>query len=112
VDRRQHPVPAANVPRSPRSTIVRNDLARQVAAWLRENAGAKRVGVIGDLLHPEPLDYWSELSLVVWGVDLGDFPLLRGLRDLDTQQVVHLVDPERPDREEKEAIQRELVDLE
>jgi hypothetical protein len=34
------------------------------AALLRERFGAQRVAVIGDLVRPEPLGFWSELTLV------------------------------------------------
>jgi hypothetical protein len=88
------------------------ELARRVAAWLREHAGAQRVGIIGALLHPQPLDYWSQLSLVVWGVNLWDFETYRDIRALDRKGVVDLVDPRRPRREEREAIEKELVEIE
>lgn len=41
-------------------------LARQAATMLREQFDIQRVGVIGDLTRSQPLNYWSELQLVIW----------------------------------------------
>jgi hypothetical protein len=41
-------------------------LARQAATILREQFGIQQVGVIGDLTRSQPLNYWSELQLVIW----------------------------------------------
>jgi hypothetical protein len=46
--------------------------AQAIAAMLRDKHGLKHVGVTGDLLRSKPLDFWSELTLVVW-----DAPTLR-----------------------------------
>jgi hypothetical protein len=40
--------------------------AQAIAAMLRDKHGLKRVGVTGDLLRAQPLNFWSELTLVVW----------------------------------------------
>ncbi len=42
--------------------------AREVAAIIRESFAPSRIGVIGDLTKPELLSYWSEITLVVWGL--------------------------------------------
>ena len=42
--------------------------AGEVAAIIRESFAPSRIGVIGDLTKPEPLSYWSEITLVVWGL--------------------------------------------
>jgi hypothetical protein len=39
------------------------ELARQVAAQLRQNYGWRRIAVFGDLTCSQPLHYWSELTL-------------------------------------------------
>ncbi len=41
-------------------------LAHQAAAMLREKYGMTRLGVIGDLVHPTPLNYWSKIEIVTW----------------------------------------------
>ncbi len=33
-----------------------------------ESFAPSRIGVIGDLTKPELLSYWSEITLVVWGL--------------------------------------------
>lgn len=41
-------------------------IAKQAAALLREKHGAKRLAVTGDLVRPQPLNFWSEITLVVY----------------------------------------------
>ena len=43
-------------------------LAREVATFLRSHYEVTRIAVAGDLVAPEPLNFWSELVLVVWGL--------------------------------------------
>ncbi|MEI8305838.1 MAG: hypothetical protein WCF99_02120, partial [Chloroflexales bacterium] len=42
--------------------------AREAAALLCERFSAQRVVILGDLVRPEPLHFWSELTLVVSGL--------------------------------------------
>ena len=42
--------------------------AQIVAQKLHQEAGIGGVGVIGDLLQPQPLHYWSELHLMLWDI--------------------------------------------
>jgi hypothetical protein len=41
-------------------------IAHEAAALLREQYGAKRVAVSGDLVRDRPLNYWSEIELIAW----------------------------------------------
>ncbi|MBW4518608.1 MAG: hypothetical protein KME16_02600 [Scytolyngbya sp. HA4215-MV1] len=43
-------------------------LARDTATFLRDHYSINRIAVAGDLVAPEPLNLWSELVLVVWGL--------------------------------------------
>jgi hypothetical protein len=43
-------------------------VARQAASLLHKRFGVTRTAVIGDLVASAPLSYWSELTLVVWGL--------------------------------------------
>ncbi|KAM3116304.1 Uma2 family endonuclease [Phormidesmis sp. 146-33] len=43
-------------------------LARDTATFLRDHYSIDRIVVAGDLVAPEPLNLWSELVLVVWGL--------------------------------------------
>ena len=43
-------------------------LARDTATFLRDHYSIDRIVVVGDLVAPEPLNLWSELVLVVWGL--------------------------------------------
>ena len=42
--------------------------AREIAAIIRKSFNPSKIGVIGDLTQPEPLSYWSEIIIVVWGL--------------------------------------------
>jgi hypothetical protein len=41
-------------------------IAKEAAALLREQHGAKRLAVTGDLVRPQPLNFWSEMTLVAY----------------------------------------------
>src|SRR5207253_2315443 len=41
------------------------EVAREAAHIMRREFQFERIGVIGDLVRAEPLNYWSEVSLVV-----------------------------------------------
>lgn len=43
-------------------------LARDAATFLRDHYSIDRIVVAGDLVTPEPLNLWSEVVLVVWGL--------------------------------------------
>jgi hypothetical protein len=42
--------------------------ARQQAQFLRDHFGVTRVAVAGALVQDTPLDYWSKLILILWGI--------------------------------------------
>jgi len=46
--------------------------AKVISDKLREQFGFKRIGVTGDLVNSKPLSYWSELTLVIWGMKSGE----------------------------------------
>lgn len=85
-------------------------LARNVAARLREECGVRRIAVIGDLTRPEPLHFWSELSLVVWDLKEHSFDTHARFQDLDSERVVDLIRPEHATGNEKRMIE-EAVEL-
>ena len=60
-------------------------VARQAAALLQERFGMARVAVIGDLLHSAPLTYWSNLTLVTWGLPRHDHDLYAALDALGAE---------------------------
>ena len=43
-------------------------LARQAAALLKEQFGARRVAVFGSLVHSGRFTQWSDVDLAVWGL--------------------------------------------
>ena len=60
-------------------------IAQQAAALLHERFGAARVVVIGDLLRSTPLGYWSDLTLVAWGLPRRDHDRYAALDALGTE---------------------------
>jgi hypothetical protein len=49
---------------------------------LRERFGVQRVAVIGDLVRPAPLGFWSELTLVAWGLPREHYAIYQVLDEL------------------------------
>jgi hypothetical protein len=86
-------------------------LARQAAQQLRENTGVSRVAVIGDLTRAEPLHFWSELLLVVWGLKGSRFSGYEAIRQLDSEGEIELIDPVHIFKVQQQAIQDEAVDV-
>ncbi len=44
-------------------------IVKEAATLLREKHGAKRLAVTGDLVRPQPLNYWSEITLVAYDLE-------------------------------------------
>jgi hypothetical protein len=87
------------------------DLAREVAARLRGSCQASRIVVIGELTRPEPLHFWSELSLVVWDLEGGTFENYLLLRDIDTERVIDLIDAEHAGPAQQRMIAEEGIEI-
>ena len=70
--------------------------AREVAAIIQESFAPNKIGVIGDLTRPEPLSYWSEITLVIWGLTedkRGDIYFLK--REIEKSAPLSIIDVER-----------------
>jgi Uma2 family endonuclease len=65
-------------------------IARQAAEKLRGDFSMGRLGVIGDLAMPQPLNYWSGITLVYWEKLERSWQAYEALRDLDPDR--HIVD--------------------
>lgn len=90
------------------------ELARQAANLLRSNYDIKRIAVIGDLVRPTPLNYWSDITLVVWDVpDMKGYEIYKALSSLSKQPKIRLIeaDEEYLTVEEENAIAREFVNI-
>ncbi len=46
--------------------------ANEIAGKLRQQFGFKHIGVTEGLVNTQPLNYWSDLSLVIWGLERKD----------------------------------------
>ncbi|BAC91753.1 gll3812 [Gloeobacter violaceus PCC 7421] len=89
-------------------------LVRQAAAMLRENFGIVRLGVIGDLVRSQPLNYWSDVTLVAWDApQQREYEIYQALSGLGDSPQMRLLDAERGFKtaEEQQAIAEQLVPL-
>jgi Uma2 family endonuclease len=64
--------------------------ARKAAALLRERFGVQRVALLGDLVRPEPLHFWSELTLVASGLPSHGYDVYTALRGLGHEPEIEL----------------------
>lgn len=64
--------------------------AREAAVLLRERFGVKRIVVLGDLVRPEPLHFWSELTLAVSGLPSHSYDVYTTLRGLGREPEIEL----------------------
>lgn len=90
------------------------DLARQAAALLRSKYGVTRLGVIGDLVKPEPLNFWSEITLVVWDLpDRKDYEIYQDLSKLSKEPDINLIeaDSKYATVAQQQAISQFLVEI-
>lgn len=70
--------------------------AREAATVLRTNFAPGRIGVIGDLTKPEPLSYWSEITLVVWGLSEDKrWDIYSSVRKINEDVPLSVIDVER-----------------
>jgi predicted nucleotidyltransferase len=90
---------------------TRRHIARRAAELLRERFGVQRVVVIGDLVRPEPLHYWSEITLVAWGLPKERRELYTTLDELFTTPGVDVRAAEDALPRQQLALQREAVEL-
>ncbi|ASC73983.1 hypothetical protein XM38_049570 [Halomicronema hongdechloris C2206] len=58
-------------------------IAREAAERLRTHFSIRRLGVIGDLAMAQPLNYWSDITLVYWEKLEDSWRAYDVLRDLD-----------------------------
>jgi Uma2 family endonuclease/predicted nucleotidyltransferase len=88
-------------------------LARQAAAMLREKYGMTRLGVIGDLVRSEPLNYWSEIGIVTWGLERSNYQAYQDLSLLSQNPEIKIISAEREylRAEQKYSIANELVEI-
>jgi hypothetical protein len=87
-------------------------LARRAAAFLRERHGMGRLAVIGDLVRAEPLNCWSDLTLVVWGLAKGiPWEVHESLFALSREPGIELIRAESATAAEQRAIAEEAVEI-
>ena len=90
------------------------DLARQAATLLRSKYGVTRLGVIGDLVKPEPLNFWSEITLVVWDLPgRKDYEIYQDLSNLSKEPEINLIeaDSKYATLAQQQGISQSLVEI-
>ena len=88
--------------------------AREVAAIIRESFAPSKIGVIGDLTDPEPLSYWSEITLVVWGLSEDRrWDIYSLLKEIEENVPLSVIDVERDylTSEQKKDIDNSMVEI-
>jgi hypothetical protein len=88
-------------------------VARQSAALLREQFGIECIALIGDLLDEQPLNFWSELTLVAWHMPRDSYAVYQALHTQFTDPEVVLLDAERaaPAERERLALQGAILEV-
>ncbi|MBE9158213.1 Uma2 family endonuclease [Nodosilinea sp. LEGE 06152] len=87
--------------------------ARQAAERLRSHFSVERLGVIGELAMAQPLNYWSDITLVHWDELDNAWQAYDLLRDLDSNLRINLlwVDEGWLTADQLWQIERHLVEL-
>jgi len=87
-------------------------LVHQAAKLLREQYGATRLGVIGDLVKPDPLNFWSEITLIAWNLPS---PVIRkpylAVSELSESPKIHLLEVEDATPTQQQAIASESIEI-
>lgn len=88
--------------------------ARSAATVLRASFNPSQIAVIGDLTKPEPLDYWSEITLAVWGLsDDKQYEIYTSLREMREDVPLSVIDVEQGflTCEQKSELESSLVEI-
>lgn len=89
------------------------EVAREAARVMRREFQFERIGVIGDLIRAEALNYWSEVSLVVWQDIPGDrwLRLWEKLKEVGGEIPIEVIEADRARGWRRAAIEGELVEV-
>jgi len=87
-------------------------LVHQAAKLLRSKYGATRLGVIGDLVKKEPLNFWSEITLVAWDLPTQTMrECYLAVSELSESPLIDLLDVEDATPMQQAAITSSLVEI-
>ncbi len=87
-------------------------IAHQAAAMLREKHGITRLGVIGDLVRSEPLNYWSKIEIVTWEPERSEYQVYQDLSQLSQNPEIELISARRYlTAEQNHSITNNLVEI-
>jgi Uma2 family endonuclease len=86
-------------------------IARQAAALLRERFAVQRVAVIGDLVRSTPLNFWSEITLVAWGLPHDHYGIYKVLDELAREPRIDIREAEGATPRQQAAFAQEAVEI-
>jgi Uma2 family endonuclease len=89
------------------------EVTREAARIMRREFQFERISVIGDLVRVEPLNYWSEVSLVIWQDIPGDAcpQLWEKLKDVCGEIPIDVIEADRARGWRRAAIETELIEI-
>ena len=89
------------------------EVAREAARVMRREFQFERIGIIGDLVRVEPLNYWSEVSLVIWQDIPGDawLRLWEKFKETGGEIPIDIVEAGRARGWRRAAIETELIEI-
>jgi hypothetical protein len=86
---------------------------QQAAQIMREHFGIERIGIIGDLVRPEPLSIWSNVVLVTWGmvhsIDRAGYMIYERFRDVEWP--FDIIDADRTLPSYRRMIAEEMIEI-
>jgi predicted nucleotidyltransferase len=87
-------------------------LARQIAAILRKDFGARRVALFGSLASRSDFTLWSDIDLAAWGIPAERFyAAVAAVTALSAEFKIDLVDAEVCKDSLRRAIEQDGIDL-
>jgi hypothetical protein len=89
------------------------EVAREAARITQREFQFERIGVIGDLVRAEPLNYWSEVSLVIWQDIPGEtsLRLWQRLKEVGGEIPIDVIEAGRAHGWRRAAIETELIEI-
>jgi hypothetical protein len=84
-------------------------LARQAADILRERFGVRQVAVIGDLVRPAPLHYWSRITLVVWDMPEDYVAVYVAMHAVSRDPPIEVINEPSATRRQRDMIAHEAI---
>jgi hypothetical protein len=76
-----------------------------------ERFGVRQVAVIGDLVRPAPVHYWSRISLVVWDMPKNDVAVYVAMHAVSRDPTIEAINERAATRRQRAIIAHEAFIL-